>query len=655
MAEIISGNVQNEADAKAIRSRSRFNLSYHNFQTMRFGELTPFYVEEVLGGDKSHRLNSKHDVRAYTLGAPLMSNIDIKKDYFIVPKMAVLPRTWDLIHTNPTIGDDVPDDAYSVLKYSNIVSSVNSYLNSLRDIIYDTTKTDNARFTSLFKWMMFAELWFSDGSLISQMGYKFATCYHGVAYEGASQIDTNISSNFDAVFDWLCGKLVAVSGAINVRIDNIIEWSGNFSDLRSLLEFLRDNPVFEIEVNGTFPNISLGSSSQIGGFTDVTDDSDYFVDFLPVAAYQIICAHYYTNDQVDYIYSATLWRELMWSFFYSTISVNGDSDIRNELMSFSYNGQYIQYDSISGCVLSYLISLLDFSSSLAYWHHLLSFKHSLRFMDYFAGAKKEPLAVGDVNVAVNNGYVNLLDQVQKRWLMKYLNFSQKVGRKIEEYSAKLSGTYVKPDFHNPFWLGHTSDTVYGQEVENTGEAQMSSDVPVPITSNLRSNASRYAFEIDSVDRDSIVIGIAYFDVPRSYYSGVWRMLQHNDRFNMFNPFMQFLGDQVVKNNEIFSRYTGTFGYQGRYAEYKQRYNIASGGFVNALPGWTFLNDMDEKKTGSITNFHLSPSFVRSRSIELDRFFKSLSGWSLATYFHFIVDTYNEVSISRPMAFNPSID
>ena len=52
MAEIISGNVQNEVDAKAIRSRSRFNLSYHNFQTMRFGELTPFYVEEVLGGDK---------------------------------------------------------------------------------------------------------------------------------------------------------------------------------------------------------------------------------------------------------------------------------------------------------------------------------------------------------------------------------------------------------------------------------------------------------------------------------------------------------------------------------------------------------------------------------------------------------------------------
>lgn len=52
---------------------------------------------------------------------------------------------------------------------------------------------------------------------------------------------------------------------------------------------------------------------------------------------------------------------------------------------------------------------------------------------------------------------------------------------------------------------------------------------------------------------------------------------------------------------------------------------------------------------------LGPNYIRSYPAELDRFYNSLSGYSLGTYFHFFIINTNELISNRPMAYNPQLD
>ena len=105
----VQGNSQNVPEAQTPRTRSSFDLAYHFFDTHRFGEYHPHYVAE---GEKNDILpiRSSHDVRSYTLKSPLMQNVSMKKDYFSVPMMAILPINWDKWYENPVRGDDVLAD-----------------------------------------------------------------------------------------------------------------------------------------------------------------------------------------------------------------------------------------------------------------------------------------------------------------------------------------------------------------------------------------------------------------------------------------------------------------------------------------------------------------------------------------------------------------
>ena len=106
MSEIVNGNPQNENPHKNVRTRSTFPLQYHAFDTFRFGEYHPHFVMEGVAKDKIS-FRSSHDLRSYTLGAPLMEDISMKKDYFHVPMTAILPLNWDKFFANPVKGQDV--------------------------------------------------------------------------------------------------------------------------------------------------------------------------------------------------------------------------------------------------------------------------------------------------------------------------------------------------------------------------------------------------------------------------------------------------------------------------------------------------------------------------------------------------------------------
>lgn len=664
---IVSGNKQNNATGKDVRTRSRFKLDYHVFDTFRFGEIHPHFVMECVPGDKSVSVRSEHNLRTYSLSAPLMQKISMKKDYFAVPMEAILPFNWDKIYTNPVQGDDVPSDAGTYVE--NFSSLVYGFVYNNIPSIASKTGATLAEFstamTSVFRWFLTAELFYSSGNLLSSLGIHLS---HLAKFQMSFYGSPDGYQSLDHYFDLFCQRFLTIIGPNfkSIRImpsgqqGDAVSFEVNAIGLRSALDVMRDNlGTFDMDIlpiSSSTTTINLPSFSI--SMQTIGDGTPFGLNLARLFAYQIVCAHYYTDDHVDFIYSAELYRQLIFSII--TKTSEGTSIISANDLFFSYNGVETNYDYLSAAIFTMLLreygdSADSLPAILSYFQVIFGYRNSLRYKDYFVGSKTQPLAVGDVNVAVANNEVSVIDVTQKTQLQRFLNSVNRSGRKFSNYIGELFGVHVAPDYHNPFFLGHTSDDIYGQEVENTAESQQSN--PNSITAILRSNASRYAFEFDA-DRPCIILGVTYFDVPRSYWESIERQNFHKDRFDMFNPYMQFIGDQKVYLKEISPSHLAygidTFGYQLRHAEYKQRFNQAQGGFVENLPGFAFLNDYGFKPGQSLVDIHIGPSFIRSKNTELDRYYLSLTGFSLGSYFHFIVDNYNDVSASRPMVYAPSI-
>lgn len=649
---LVRGNAINQVDAKRPHTRSRFDMSYHMYDTMRFGELHPHFVMEAVKSDRI-RLRSAHDVRSFSLKAPLMSKIQLKKDYFAVPMEAILPFNWDKVYCNPPLGDDVPSDVGTYVP--DFTSSIHFYLSSYVTIFNNSSLTDIVRMDAFMHFLIIGEGILSDGSLAASLGIHLNSIF--TAFNAASGVG---NKGFDDYVSGMFSRIVSSAVSFRVQIGSeFYSFLGStagqnvsvVNDFHVFTELLRDNWDFQVTLVDSSKFTALVNS--IGALNFGYRNPafvDFGLDLKRLWAYQLVCAHFYSNDHVDFIYSAELFRELISSYIDNLAGVD----------VFSYNGISTYFDYLSA---HYFISTLHYianSFTNSYLQAIFGYKHSLRFVDYFVGAKTRPLAVGDVNVDVHPGspnYVNIIDVTRRTQAQRFYNAVNISGRKFSNYLNELfPGGKPAPDYHNPFYIGHTADDIYGQEVENTNVIdQESAKQGLSVISNLRSNGSRFEFNFEC-DRPSILLGISYFDVPRSYWSTIEKQNFAKDRFDMFNPYMQFIGDQEISENELCAvkNSTPVFGYTGRHMEYKQRYNQCAGGFVSHLPGYTFLNDRAWELDLYYQSPTIGPSFIRSKSYELDRFYISLTGFALCDYFHFIVDTYNDVSASRPMAYNPQI-
>lgn len=653
---LVSGNAQNNSTDKAVRTRSKFNMSYNHLQTARFGEINSHFVMEVVSSDKI-RLRSAHELRTFTLKAPLMQDIEIKKDYFSVPMEAILPLNWEKIYTNPTVGDDIDASRYGT-SIEAFYSKVYNVLKKLWDYFFDQNNSDTNRVEALLRFCSIGNLFYSHGSLMSQLGYH---------YEAFLKYGYNWDKFVDYVYSTL-EQNVADFGVLdnnNVVLfavttdDVLISEQEGYVSFRYFYDFIQNNSDWHLDSVVYTPFIDDMEAKFLVSDFAWTSDKSQSVNIARVLAYQLVCAHYYSNDSIDYIYSADLFRQYIFSLIDSSaysISV----PTWYKALEFTYNGVKTPVDYLSAAVFNAIsayfianVSTVNNNSWLYFYQYLqaiFGFKNSLRYLDYFTGCKSRPLAVGNVDANVVGGKVSIIDVTRNIQIQKFLNSVNRTGRKFSNYIEGLFGNKVAYDYHNPAYIAHTSDKAVAYEVENTGTDQFSKQNSV--TAIARSNASKFAFEFEC-DRPSIVIGVFYFDIARNYSLQVDKQIYHVDRFDMFNPYLQFIGDQIVNGKEINPNLPSSpFGYQLRYAEYKQRVNQLEGGFVDKLPGYAF--DSSTKEFLSYGAKVIKPSFIRSHPWELDEFYLSLPYQSLDGYFHFIIKNNNDVEASRPMAFAPSI-
>ena len=696
MSEHIDSNPQNVAPVKEVRSHSNFPLSHYIFGTHRFASYNVNFARDVVAKDV-FPLRSSDTIDSYTLKAPLMQDIQKTKEYFFVPKQCILPINWDKIERLPALGDDV--DASKV--NSTITDFQNRFICDFANLFVFTGRseiTPSRVLTEFFHKLLFTELFFSQGSLLAATGCHLSS----LLVFSTSGLPSDLSgANFDTYFDSFVSGLQEYLGQSKVILKvvfdnkdryNLTPSPGSDDDFSSsrisfhrFLELARDNYNFVFEISGVSSFIS-GMMDFVGFYFPWEDASESSVcspRFLPgsdgevyenvefsidrCAAYQIVCAHYFTNDSIDYVHDADLWRQNMLSLCQADYEDNQGLSYSDE--NFQYNGVTTLYDVLSANTFYNLlndcfndgVSFLGAAPSYGYFINLLGWRRSLRFGDYFVGAKARPLAVGDFSVAVNNNAVDVVDITKKISLQRLANNVNRIGNSIKEWYQKIMGSELAYDYHNPMWLASTRSTVYAVKNENTNNANVDELKQVNTSANFGGRDSDFEFTMRP-DRNGVVIGITYYDIRRAYMYGIDRMLQHVDRFDGFIPDMQYIGDQDINGNELVAGYGRVHGYTLRNMEYKQFYDEAYGGFAaGKLPGFffpyrpEFYEDPDSGTTGFANYMRsISPEFIRSRSDEFDQFYISLAGYSNASYFHFIVKTYNELNASRPMVFAPQI-
>ena len=651
-------NNLNDPSFQTNQGSNTFSLSFQNLITARYGEITPFNYMTCIGRDRI-RLNSSHDLRSYTLQSPLMSSLRMRKSNFSVPISAIMPNTYKYLKVNPVKGSDVPDDAYCFIDLVRFVHS----------LAKEASSRYTTNFPYAFKLFLVVYLLLSKGSLLDYLGISFS----GILPDSFKIVDL-VCNSVDTLFDKIV-ELCVNSDTTSTDTQFYIRYSttdfttgqgelqdtilngGSLSAVRDCFMTMFDHPDFELTIGDSLRSDIIPYLSSFMAFLVSTLEKDIFdsgasgqistsyrpfnVNVYKLVAYQMSCAQFYSNDNVDNVYNSDLWLDNMRSLL--PASVNADT--------FKFNGVSVFYDVFSNHVLTINQSLYDLTffqqqaadNILYFWFNLLSFRRSLRYGDYFNGARTQPLAVGNVDVPVVGNNVSVIDINRNLHMQRFLNAVNRTKSTIYDYCRGIFG--YTPTKLNPSPSCISTETLFvgSDEIENTAQEQGT------INTNLRAAQSHFEYDVSLTD-DCIILGMISFECTSSYDKSVERDNFHINRFDEFIPELQHIGDQEVypveRNARDFNRLSA-FGYQVRYAEYKFKFNQLHGGFTYNLPSWAFITDVDRTE-------HLDEDSIRSYPAEFDKFYKSLNYSSLAGYYHFQISFANNIDANRPMDYQPRL-
>jgi hypothetical protein len=142
-----------------------------------------------------------------------------------------------------------------------------------------------------------------------------------------------------------------------------------------------------------------------------------------------------------------------------------------------------------------------------------------------------------------------------------------------------------------------------------------------------------------------IIGLMSLMTRPTYQEGLHRMWTRSTRYDFAWPEFAALGEQAIRNDEIYCQGlaadTAAFGYQERFAEYRFAQSRISGLFRS-------------KNTGKIDQWHLSQTFLALPTLgttfiqETAPFQRALSAGATADYWQYLADIMFETKTTRAL-------
>jgi len=206
---------------------------------------------------------------------------------------------------------------------------------------------------------------------------------------------------------------------------------------------------------------------------------------------------------------------------------------------------------------------------------------------------------------------------------------------------------VSPDarMQRPEYLGGSSTPI-----NITPIAQTSSTDGTTPQGNLAAmgtvsvSGGRHGFS-KSFTEHCIVIGFVSVRADLNYQQGLPRMFSRETRFDFYWPALSHIGEQAVKNKEIYAQGSAnlaqdeaTFGYQERYAEYRYKPSQITGKFRStdpqSLDAWHLAQEYSSLPLLNSTFIVENPPIDRVIAVTDEP--------------HFIFDSIFEYNCARPM-------
>lgn len=250
-------------------------------------------------------------------------------------------------------------------------------------------------------------------------------------------------------------------------------------------------------------------------------------------------------------------------------------------------------------------------------------------------------AIADGNAAAATiNQLRLAFQIQK-----FYERQARGGSRYTEVVRSFFGV-MSPDarLQRPEYLGGNRVPInVNQIVQQSGTE--SSGTPQGTVVGQSLTTDKHSDFTKSFTEHGLIIGVMVARYDHTYQQGLNRLWSRKDKFDFYWPVFANIGEQAIKNKEIFAQGTDkdneVFGYQEAWAEYRYKPNMVTGemrsAYAQSLDVWHLADDYSALPS-------LSDTWIREDKANIDRVLAVTSAVSN----QFFADIYVKNYCTRPM-------
>lgn len=252
------------------------------------------------------------------------------------------------------------------------------------------------------------------------------------------------------------------------------------------------------------------------------------------------------------------------------------------------------------------------------------------------------IAVASGNAqAVTINQLRLAFQIQKL----YERDARGGSRYIEILKSHFGVTSPDARLQRPEYLGGNRVPININQVIQQSGTGSGSETPQGTVVGMSQTTDSHSDFIKSFTEHGFIIGVMVARYDHTYQQGLDRMWSRKDRFDYYWPVFANIGEQAIKNKEIYAQGNSeddeVFGYQEAWADYRYKPNRVTGemrsSYAQSLDVWHLADDYSTRPS-------LSDSWIREDKTNIDRVLAVSSSVSN----QFFADIYVQNRATRPM-------
>lgn len=535
-------------------------FTYRNDFTAHMGVNIPCYMQEVMPNTRI-KVSASALVRLQALIAPVMDNIDYYTHFWKLPY-----RLLENDRFTAFISSEIPDAEYDAL-FCTCYEIASEVVDKIGDDFDHGIEIYN--------------MIFGNGSLMDFLGYD-STLFPTLSQVQGEDEWSLDGGNDSTKLNWR-GFLAYYMLHVNWYMNENVPYFVNFVELVD--QFVKEQSL------SAFASL-LVRSARMYGIDTVTDmlphgwPKDYFTSGLPNVQF---------GDPVRLPLAGSA---------PVTIPANPANNLDLGPLTSSVGIVFGFEDKLNPAVLSNLYVQPDLASNNSQVYDS-STDSSLKHI--FTTLRTDLNGNADLSeasaISINElRFANALQVFKER----QMRFGR---RRLEYYKGFFDVSPEDLRLQVPKYLGGGRIPINIADIEQTSQTEGSQALG-HLAGKATAVAGGFAGFSTFCSEETVIIGIS-FAMPRTTYANHLSRfkLKTNDRYDYYNPSFQHLGEQSIKNIEVFAgtdNPDGDFAYTPRFAEYRFHLNEMHGEFKDSLSFWSLGRIFDSTPALNAKFIYMQP-------------------------------------------------